>query len=352
MSTTSKSRRTPRLLASVVCPGGQGDVSVYGNLLFMSVEQTRGRLDCGTGGVADRGQRGALPRRPHFRHQRRAASPARWRRCRPAAARTPTPWSRSRTTRTTFTSTARGTSTVRSGEELAGCSGGDPKDDPNTALFSIDVIQVPLARPQEAHDRQPAADLRGRGDRRHRRALAGRQPRRRARRRTRSPTSVTTSPSSRNSAWPPAPARATASCSTSPIRCTRCGSIAVVDKNFAYWHSATFNNDGTKVDLHRRMGRRHASALPRDRSADLGRRRHLRHRRSQAAVRAATTRCRRRRPIRRTASRTTGRSSPCPAATSWCRRGTRAACRCSTSPTRRSRSRSRSSTAVRSTPSS
>ena len=38
----------PKLLVSVVCPGGQGDVSVYGNLLFMSVEQTRGRLDCGT----------------------------------------------------------------------------------------------------------------------------------------------------------------------------------------------------------------------------------------------------------------------------------------------------------------
>src|SRR5262249_21983347 len=41
----------PRLLASIVCPGGQGDVSVRGNLLFMSVEQVRGRLDCGTEGV-------------------------------------------------------------------------------------------------------------------------------------------------------------------------------------------------------------------------------------------------------------------------------------------------------------
>src|SRR5205823_10209900 len=43
----------PKLLASIVCPGGQGDVSVHGNLLFMSVEQTRGRIDCGTGGVQD-----------------------------------------------------------------------------------------------------------------------------------------------------------------------------------------------------------------------------------------------------------------------------------------------------------
>src|SRR5882724_2138798 len=39
-----------KLLTSLVCPGGQGDVSVYKNLLFMSVEQPNGRLDCGTQG--------------------------------------------------------------------------------------------------------------------------------------------------------------------------------------------------------------------------------------------------------------------------------------------------------------
>src|SRR6266498_2213539 len=38
------------LLTSVVCPGGQGDLSVYKNLLFMSVEMPNGRLDCGTEG--------------------------------------------------------------------------------------------------------------------------------------------------------------------------------------------------------------------------------------------------------------------------------------------------------------
>src|SRR5262245_47754700 len=37
--------KRPKLVASIVCPGGQGDVSIYGHLLFMSVEQTRGRLD-------------------------------------------------------------------------------------------------------------------------------------------------------------------------------------------------------------------------------------------------------------------------------------------------------------------
>jgi hypothetical protein len=41
---------TPRLISSVICPGGQGDVSIVGELLIMSVEQTRGRVDCGPQG--------------------------------------------------------------------------------------------------------------------------------------------------------------------------------------------------------------------------------------------------------------------------------------------------------------
>src|SRR5690606_37679559 len=43
----------PALLSSVVCPGGQGDVSIVGDLLIMSVEQTRGRLDCGLQGISE-----------------------------------------------------------------------------------------------------------------------------------------------------------------------------------------------------------------------------------------------------------------------------------------------------------
>jgi hypothetical protein len=41
----------PVLKTSVICPGGQGDLSVFGNLLFMSVEEGRGRIDCGTQGA-------------------------------------------------------------------------------------------------------------------------------------------------------------------------------------------------------------------------------------------------------------------------------------------------------------
>ena len=41
----------PSLISSVICPGGQGDVSIVENLLIMSVQDTRGRLDCGLQGV-------------------------------------------------------------------------------------------------------------------------------------------------------------------------------------------------------------------------------------------------------------------------------------------------------------
>jgi hypothetical protein len=41
----------PEVVTEVLCPGGQGDPSVYGDLLFISVEQTRARYDCGAQGT-------------------------------------------------------------------------------------------------------------------------------------------------------------------------------------------------------------------------------------------------------------------------------------------------------------
>ena len=80
------------LLTSMVCPGGQGDVSVYKNLMFMSVEMPNGRLDCGTQGFppgASAGSRGkrrkrnaasrakrSFPRRENFRYFRHQESEA------------------------------------------------------------------------------------------------------------------------------------------------------------------------------------------------------------------------------------------------------------------------------------
>lgn len=145
-----------KLVTSMVCPGGQGDVSVYKNLMFMSVEMPNGRLDCGTQ---------AFP--PPAAGQPPAADKDRFRGVRIfdiTDIRNPKQVAAVQTCRGSHTHTlvvdpkdksnvyiyVSGTSFVRPGEELAGCSGGTPDADPNTARFRIDVIKVPVAAPQNA----------------------------------------------------------------------------------------------------------------------------------------------------------------------------------------------------------
>lgn len=153
-----------KLVTSIVCPGGQGDPSVFGNLLFMSVESTNGRLDCSPQGFPPE------PRpAPGQENQRRlpAAQKDRFRGVRIfdiSDIRNPKQVAAVQTCRGSHTHTlvtdpkdknniyvyVSGTSFVRPGEELAGCSGEAPDKDPNTALFRIEVIKVPLAAPQDA----------------------------------------------------------------------------------------------------------------------------------------------------------------------------------------------------------
>jgi len=237
--------KRPRLLASVVCPGGQGDVSVHGNLLFMSVEQTRGRIDCGTGGVE------APVSAERFRGVRifdisdlsKPKQIAAIQTCRGSHTHTLVVDPNDKANLYVYGS---GTSTVRSGEELAGCSGADPNDDPNTALFSIDVIKVPLASPEKAaivnRPRIFADPKTG--------AIAGlekggeRGPGAQPSRATNQCHDITVFPEI---------GLAAGACSGNgilldihdPVHPVRLDDVA--DKNFAYWHSATFNNDGTKV---------------------------------------------------------------------------------------------------------
>lgn len=153
-----------RLLTSMICPGGQGDVSVYKNLLFMSVEMPNGRLDCGTQGFPP-------PPPPAAGQEDKPNPPApqkeRFRGVRVfdiTDIRNPKQVAAVQTCRGSHTHTlvvdpndkenvyvyVSGTSFVRQSEELAGCSGEAPDKDPNTALFRIDVIKVPLAAPQNA----------------------------------------------------------------------------------------------------------------------------------------------------------------------------------------------------------
>ena len=155
------------IVTSMVCPGGQGDVSVYKNLLFMSVEMPNGRLDCGTQGFP--AEPPPPPPAPGEERKRRvpAAQKDRFRGVRIfdiSDIKNPKQVAAVQTCRGSHTHTlvvdpndkenlfiyVSGTSFVRQTEELAGCSGEKPDKDPNTALFRIDVIKVPVAAPQDA----------------------------------------------------------------------------------------------------------------------------------------------------------------------------------------------------------
>jgi hypothetical protein len=238
-----ESARSPRLLASVVCPGGQGDVSIYGNLLFMSVEQTRGRLDCGTQGVVEpvskerfRGVR--IFDITDIRNPKQVAAVQT---CRGSHTHTLVPKDKQ-----TLYVYGSGTGGVRSGEELVDCSGGDPKENPNTALFSIDVIEVPLAAPEKARVvNRPRIFMDEKSG-----AIAGLWPGG-----DHGPGSQKTSTTNQchDITVYPEVGLAAGACSGNgilldikdPANPKRLDHVS--DKNFAYWHSASFNNDGTKV---------------------------------------------------------------------------------------------------------
>ena len=151
-----------KLLTSIVCSGGQGDVSVYKNLMFMSVEMSNGRLDCGPQGFAPEpppvtGQQPGHPaaQKDRFRGVRifdisdisNPKQVAAVQTCRGSHTHTLVVDPNDKNNVFIYVS---GTSFVRQNEELAGCSGETPDKDPNTALFRIDVIKVPLTAPQNS----------------------------------------------------------------------------------------------------------------------------------------------------------------------------------------------------------
>jgi len=153
-----------KLMTSMICPGGQGDVSVYKNLMFMSVEMPNGRIDCGAQGFPPNPP---PPAGQQNQNQLPAAQKDRFRGVRIfdiSDIKSPKQVAAVQTCRGSHTHTlvvdpndknnvyiyVSGTSFVRQAEELPGCSGEKPDKDPNTALFRIDVIKVPVAAPQDA----------------------------------------------------------------------------------------------------------------------------------------------------------------------------------------------------------
>jgi uncharacterized protein (DUF305 family) len=234
----------PNLVSSVVCPGGQGDVSIVGDLLIMSVEQTRGRLDCGLQGVSE------------------DISDERFRGIRIfdiSDITSPVQVGAVQTCRGSHTHSVvsgpdadgkilvynSGTSSVRKEEELENCIDGTPGDD-RTALFRIDVIEIPVDDPSKSRiidsptvfadpETGALAGLWRGGDH-------GDDTQETYR--TDQCHDITVFPSANLAAG---------ACSgngilfdiTDPRKPTRID--AVTDAGFAYWHSATFNNDGTKI---------------------------------------------------------------------------------------------------------
>jgi hypothetical protein len=139
----------PVLTKEYLCPASQSDVSVYGDLMFVSGEGYSGRLDCGTEGVQE------------------AVSDVRLRGIRIfdiSDIEDPKYIANVQTCRGSHTHSVlkdpeddenvyvyvSGSAPVRPDAELPGCSDASPSDDPNSALFRIEVIKVPLANPEMA----------------------------------------------------------------------------------------------------------------------------------------------------------------------------------------------------------
>ncbi|WP_428150691.1 LVIVD repeat-containing protein [Brevundimonas sp.] len=235
----------PRLVMSVVCPGGQGDVSVHGNLLFMSVEENRGRVDCSGGGNAEEvsAERFRGVRIFDISDLNAPRQIAAVQTCRGSHTHTQVPDPSDRNVLYIY---GEGTADVRKTGELDICTDGQPDANPETALFSIDVIKVPLDHPENAalvnRPRIFADATTGRVAGLWRGGRSGIATQDTAQ--TNQCHDITVYPEI---------GLAGGACSgngilldiTDPVNPRRTSDI--FDPDMAYWHSATFNNAGDKV---------------------------------------------------------------------------------------------------------
>ena len=132
-----------------ICPDMQSDVSVYRNLLFVSGESPDGRIDCGTQGVQapaspDRFRGIRIYDISDVAHPKTVAAVQT---CR--GSHTHTVVTDAHDTGAVFIYVS-GQAAVRPAEELAGCVNAPPEKDTSSALFRLDVIRVPLATPDKA----------------------------------------------------------------------------------------------------------------------------------------------------------------------------------------------------------
>jgi hypothetical protein len=261
----------PVLANSYTCPASQNDVSVYKNLLFMSSEATNSRQDCKFGGVPqpsseDRVRGIRIFDISDIAHPKLVTSVQT---CR--GSHTHTVVTQPGDPNDVFIYVS-GSANVRPAEELKGCTDG-PRDDPNTARFRLEVIKVPLAKPASAgivsspriFNNLPVAPRNEERAKIDAEAAAARA----AAQRGAGNAAGQGSNAGRGSNQTPGPP-------TGPNQCHditvypelgmaggACGGYGLLldikdashpyrvdaagDANMSFWHSATFNNDGTKL---------------------------------------------------------------------------------------------------------
>jgi hypothetical protein len=259
----------PTLVQKYLCPASQNDVSVYRNLVFMSSEATNSRTDCGFEGVPE------------------PVSKLRVRGIRVfdiSDIRNPKLVTTVQTCRGSHTHTVvrkagddgnvyiyvSGSAGVRSAEEVPGCEDGDI-DNPNTARFRLEVIQVPLGAPADAHivssprifqdlpvaprnEERTAQDQKEREAAAAAAAAAGRGGQGRGGNRPQGPAGPPRGPNQCHDITVYSDiGLAGGACGglgllldiSDPVNPVRIDEVA--DANMSFWHSATFNNDGTKM---------------------------------------------------------------------------------------------------------
>ena len=139
----------PVLATEFVCPASQSDVSVYRNLMFISGEGAGGRLDCGSEGIQEAVSHDRLRgiRIFDISDIKNPVNVANVQTCRGSHTHSVLVDPADKDNIYIYVSGSAG---VRPEEELPGCSGLAPAEDPNSALFRIEVIKVPLANPEKA----------------------------------------------------------------------------------------------------------------------------------------------------------------------------------------------------------
>jgi hypothetical protein len=265
----------PVLKKQFLCPASQSDVSVYGNLLFVSAEGLTGRIDCGTQGVQDTVSHERV-RGVRIFDATDVGNPkylANVQTCRGSHTHTVVNDPKDKENVYIYVSGSAG---VRSPSELPGCI--QSAEDPNTAQFRIEVIKIPLANPQQASivssprifqglDAPPRhsepdraiidtaiASALQRGDTTTRVVIDGQTVLVRARR---------VGPGGNRPRGGPTQCHDITVYPEIGLAGGACGGYgllldikdvanpkrlyAAADSNFSFWHSATFSNDGSKI---------------------------------------------------------------------------------------------------------